>query len=218
MGCLDSPGREETMKQQLIVAGVALAAAGALGLAIPAADNARHDEVALVDTSYNDLLLQLEGASTFTSNAQPLGDEATSPASDFYNVAATDDGGMLSGTGATDLLNSTDVIGANQLFGLGDTNGYIGLSPTDVAGDYTFTDQEGVAFDHGLQALLTGFNASTISYEETLSSTTTYGDPSLLNLDPAQLTTTAAASLSTDLTTAYNDFVTFYDLAFNIAP
>lgn len=206
------------MKSQMIVAGVALAAAGALSLAIPAAHNAHHYDVALVDTSYNDLVLQLEGASTFTSNAQPLGDEATTPASDFYNVAATDDGGVLSGTGATDLLNSTDVIGANQLFGLGDTNGYLGLSPTATAGDYAFTDQEGVAFDHGLQALLTAFNASTISYEDALGSSNTLGDPSLLNLDPAELSNTAAASLSGDLTVAYNDFVTAADLAFGITP
>jgi hypothetical protein len=206
------------MKPQLIVAGVALAAAGALSLALPAAHNTHHYDVALVDTSYNDLLLQLEGVSTFTGNTQPLGDEATTPASDFYNVAATDDGGVLAGTGATGLLNSSDVIGANQLFGLGDTNGYIGLSPTATAGDFAFTDQEGVAFDHGLQALLTAFNASTISFEDALGASNTFGDPSLLNLDPAELTSTTAANLFTDLTTAYNDFVTAADLAFGITP
>jgi hypothetical protein len=205
------------MKQQLIVAGVALAAAGALGLAIPAADNARHDEVALVDTTLNTDVLDLEGASTFTSNTQPLGDVATTPASDFYNVYATDDGGVLSGVGATDLLNSTDVTGLNQLFGLGDTNGYLGLSPDTTAGDYTFTDQEGLAFDHGVQALLTAFNQPLISYEEALGASNTLGDPSSLNLDPFDLGTNAATlTLGGDLTAAYTDFTSAFDLAFGI--
>jgi hypothetical protein len=204
------------MKPQLIAAGVALAAAGALGLAIPAAHNAHHDEVALVDTTLNDTVLSLEGVSTFTGNTQPLGDEVGTP-NDFYNVAASDDGGTVSGTGASDLLNSSDVIGANQLAGLGDTNGYLGLSPTATAGDYTFGDQEGVAFDHGLQALLTAFNQPLISYEDALG-TSTLGDVSALNLDPAELTNSAASSLSGDLTVAYNDFVTAADLAFGITP
>ena len=206
------------MKPQLIVAGVALAAAGALGLAIPAAHNAHHDEVALVDTTFNDTVLSLEGASTFTGNTQPLGDEVGTP-SDFYNVAASDDGGTLSGTGASDLLNSSDVIGANQLVGLGDTNGYLGLSPTATAGDYTFGDQEGVAFDHGLQALLTAFNQPLISYEDALGASNTLGDVSALNLDPADLGTNVAnLTLSGDLTAAYTDFVTAADLAFGLAP
>jgi hypothetical protein len=205
------------MKSQLIVAGVALAAAGALGLAIPAAHNAHHDEVALVDTTFNDTVLSLEGVSTFTSNAQPLGDEATLPASDFYNVAASEVGGVNTGTGASDLLNSSEILADNQLAGIGDTNGYLGLSPTDVAGTYTFGDQEGVAFDHGLQALLTAFNAPLISYEDALS-TNTLGDPTLLNLDPAELTNSAAANLFGDLTVAYNDFMTAADLAFGLTP
>lgn len=205
------------MKPQLIAAGVALAATGALGLAIPAAHNAHHDEVALVDTTFNDTVLSLEGVSTFTGNTQPLGDEVGTP-NDFYNVAASDDGGTLSGTGASDLLNSSDVIGANQLAGLGDTNGYLGLSPTATAGDYTFGDQEGVAFDHGLQALLTAFNQPLISYEDALGTSNTLGDVSALNLDPAELTNSAASSLSGDLTVVYNDFVTAADLAFGITP
>jgi hypothetical protein len=207
------------MKSQLIVAGVALAAAGALGLAIPAAHNAHHDEVALVDTTFNDTVLSLEGVSTFTSNAQPLGDEATSPASDFYNVAASEVGGVNTGTGASDLLNSSEILADNQLAGIGDTNGYLGLSPTDVAGTYTFGDQEGVAFDHGLQALLTAFNQPLISYEDALGASNTLGDVSALNLDPADLgTNVATLTLSGDLTAAYSDFVTAADLAFGIAP
>jgi hypothetical protein len=206
------------MKSQLIVAGVALAAAGALGLAIPAAHNAHHDEVALVDTTFNDTVLSLEGVSTFTSNAQPLGDEATSPA-DFYNVAASEVGGVNTGTGASDLLNSSEILADNQLAGIGDTNGYLGLSPTDVAGTYTFGDQEGVAFDHGLQALLTAFNQPLISYEDALGASNTLGDVSALNLDPADLgTNVATLTLSGDLTAAYSDFVTAADLAFGIAP
>jgi hypothetical protein len=207
------------MKSQLIVAGVALAAAGALGLAIPAAHNAHHDEVALIDTSLNDSILSLEGVSAFTGNTQPLGDvDGTS--SDFYSVITSDDGGTLNTTvAAPDLLNSTDVTGLNQLFGLGDTNGYLGLSPDPTAGDYSFTDQEGLAFDHGVQALLTAFNASTISYEDALGASNTFGDPSLLNLDPAEITTTAAAAnFFGDLTVAYTDFVNAADLAFGIAP
>jgi hypothetical protein len=206
------------MKPQLIAAGVALAAAGALGLAIPAAHNAHHDEVALVDTSFNDTVLSLEGVSTFTGNTQPLGDIVGTPPNDFYNVAASDDGGTLSGTGASDLLNSSDVIGANQLAGLGDTNGYLGLSPTAIAGDYTFGDQEGVAFDHGLQALLTAFNSPLISYEDALGASNTFGDPTLLNLDPVELTNSAASNLFGDLTVAYTDFVNAADLAFGITP
>ena len=204
------------MKPQLIAAGVALAAAGALGLAIPAAHNTHHDEVALVDT--NDTVLSLEGVSPFTGNTQPLGDvDGTS--SDFYSVITSDDGGTLNTTvAAPDLLNSTDVTGANQLFGLGDTNGYLGLSPTATAGDYTFTDQEGLAFDHGVQALLTAFNAPLISYEDALGASNTLGDVSALNLDPAELTNSAASSLFGDLTVAYTDFVNAADLAFGITP
>jgi hypothetical protein len=205
------------MKPQLIAAGVALAAAGALGLAIPAAHNAHHDEVALVDTSLNDSILSLEGVSAFTGNTEPLGDVTTTP-SDFYNVVASETAGVPStAVAAHDLLNSSDVIGANQLFGLGDTNGYLGLSPTETAGFFTFGDQEGVAFDHGLQALLTAFNAPLISYEDALS-TNTLGDPTLLNLDPAELTNSAAANLFGDLTVAYNDFMTAADLAFGLTP
>jgi hypothetical protein len=205
------------MKPQLIVAGAALATAGALGLAIPAAHNAHHDEVALVDTTLNDTVLSLEGVSAFAGNTEPLGDVAGTP-NDFYNVVASDVGGVLSGTGASDLLNSSDVIGANQLAGLGDTNGYLGLSPTAIAGDYTFTDQEGVAFDHGLQALLTAYNAPLISYEDALGASNTLGDVSALNLDPAELSNAAASNLFGDLTVAYNDFVTFADLASGITP
>jgi hypothetical protein len=206
------------MKPQLIAAGVALAAAGALGLAIPAAHNAHHDEVALVDTSLNDSILSLEGVSAFTGNTEPLGDVTTTP-SDFYNVVASETAGVPSTTiAAHDLLNSTDVTGANQLFGIGDTNGYLGLSPTAIAGDYTFGDQEGVAFDHGLQALLTAYNAPLISYEDALGASNTLGDVSALNLDPAELTNTAAANFFGDLTVAYTDFTSAFDLAFNIAP
>jgi len=206
------------MKSQLIVAGAALAAAGALGLAIPAADNARHDEVALVDTTLNSDVLSLEGVSAFTGNTQPLGDvDGTS--SDFYSVITSDDGGTLNTTvAAPDLLNSTDVTGLNQLFGLGDTNGYLGLSPDTTAGDYSFTDQEGLAFDHGVQALLTAFNQPLISYEDALGSANTYGDPSLLNLDPTDLgTNLAALTLTGDLTAAYTDFTSAFDLAFGIS-
>ena len=207
------------MKPQLIAAGVALAAAGALGLAFPAAHNAHHDEVALVDTTFNDTVLSLEGVSTFTGNTQPLGDVVGTP-SDFYNVITSDDGGVLNTTvAAPDLLNSSDVIGANQLAGLGDTNGYLGLSPTATAGDYTFGDQEGVAFDHGLQALLTAFNQPLISYEDALGASNTLGDVSALNLDPADLgTNVATLTLSGDLTAAYSDFVTAADLALGITP
>jgi hypothetical protein len=201
------------MKPQLIAAGVALAAAGALGLAIPAAHNAHHDEVALVDTSLNDSILSLEGVSAFTTHPEPLGDVAGT-SSDFYSVVTSSTNPAVA---AHDLLNSSDVIGANQLFGLGDTNGYLGLSPTETAGFFTFGDQEGVAFDHGLQALLTAFNAPLISYEDALS-TNTLGDPTLLNLDPAELTNSAAANLFGDLTVAYNDFMTAADLAFGLTP
>ena len=206
------------MKPQLIAVGVALAAAGALGLAIPAAHNAHHDEVALVDTTFNDTVLSLEGVSAFTGNTQPLGDiDGTS--SDFYSVITSDDGGTLNTTvAAPDLLNSTDVTGANQLYGLGDTNGYLGLSPTATAGDYAFTDQEGLAFDHGVQALLTAYNAPLISLEDALGANNTLGDVSALNLDPAELSNSAAANLFGDLTVAYNDFVTAADLAFGITP
>jgi hypothetical protein len=201
------------MKPQLIAAGVALAAAGALGLAIPAAHNAHHDEVALVDTTLNDTVLSLEGVSAFTTHPEPLGDVAGT-SSDFYSVVTSSTNPAVA---AHDLLNSSDVIGANQLFGLGDTNGYLGLSPTETAGFFTFGDQEGVAFDHGLQALLTAFNAPLISYEDALS-TNTLGDPTALNLDPAELSNSAAANLFGDLTVAYNDFVTAADLAFGITP
>jgi hypothetical protein len=138
--------------------------------------------------------------------------------SDFYNVVASETGGVPSGIGAQDLLNSTDVIGANQLAGLGDTNGYLGLSPTATAGDYTFGDQEGVAFDHGLQALLTAFNQPLISFEDALGSANTFGDPAALNLDPFDLgTNVATLTLSGDLTAAYTDFVSAAELAFGIA-
>ena len=207
------------MKPQLIAAGVALAAAGALGLAIPAAHNAHHDEVALVDTSLNDSILSLEGVTPYTQLTEPLGETpATGLNGDFYNVYASDTGGTFTGSGATDLLNSSDIIGANKLAGLGDTNGYIGLSPTTTPGDFTFNDAQGVDFDHGLQALLTAYNAPLISYEDALGASNTLGDPSLLNLDPAELSNTAAANLFGDLTIAYNDFVTAADLAFGITP
>jgi hypothetical protein len=196
------------MKPQLIAAGVALAAAGALGLAIPAAHNAHHDEVALV-------VLSLEGVSAFTTHPEPLGDVAGT-SSDFYSVVTSSTNATVA---APDLLNSSDVIGANQLFGLGDTNGYLGLSPTETAGFFTFGDQEGVAFDHGLQALLTAFNAPLISYEDALGASNTLGDVSALNLDPADLGTNVAnLTLSGDLTAAYTDFVTAADLAFGITP
>ena len=208
------------MKPQLIAAGVALAAAGALGLAIPAAHNAHHDEVALVDTSLNDSILSLEGVTPYTQLTEPLGETpATGLNGDFYNVYASDTGGTFTGSGATDLLNSSDIIGANKLAGLGDTNGYIGLSPTTTPGDFTFNDAQGVDFDHGLQALLTAYNAPLISYEDALGASNTLGDPSLLNLDPAEITTTAAAAnLFGDLSVAYTDFVNAADLAFGIAP
>jgi hypothetical protein len=205
------------MKSQLIVASAALAAAGALGLALPAADNARHDEVALVDSTLNSDVLSLEGVSDFTGNTQPLGDvDGTS--SDFYSVITSDDGGVLNTTiAAPDLLNSTDVTGANQLFGLGDTNGYLGLSPDATAGDYSFTDLEGLAFDHGVQALLTAFNQPLISYEDALGASNTLGDVSSLNLDPADLgTNVAALTLGGDLTAAYTDFMQAADLAFGL--
>jgi hypothetical protein len=203
------------MKPQLIAAGVALAAAGALGLAIPAAHNAHHDEVALVDTMFNDTVLSLEGVSAFTTHPEPLGDVAGT-SSDFYSVVTSSTNATVA---APDLLNSSDVIGANQLFGLGDTNGYLGLSPTETAGFFTFGDQEGVAFDHGLQALLTAFNQPLISYEDALGASNTLGDVSALNLDPADLGTNVAnLTLSGDLTAAYTDFLTAADLAFGITP
>ena len=147
-------------------------------------------------------------------SAEPLGDVAGT-SSDFYSVVTSSTNATVA---APDLLNSSDVIGANQLFGLGDTNGYLGLSPTETAGFFTFGDQEGVAFDHGLQALLTAFNAPLISYEDALGASNTLGDVSALNLDPAELTNSAASSLSGDLTVAYNDFVTAADLAFGLTP
>jgi hypothetical protein len=213
------------MKPKLIAAGAAVAAAGAavaaagvLSLAIPAGHNIHHDEVALVDTTLNDTVLSLEGVTPYTQLTEPLGETpATGLNGDFYNVYASDTGGTFTGSGATDLLNSSDIIGANKLAGLGDTNGYIGLSPTTTPGDFTFNDAQGVDFDHGLQALLTAYNAPLISYEDTLS-TNTLGDPSLLNLDPAELSNSAAANLFGDLTVAYNDFVNAADLAFGITP
>jgi hypothetical protein len=206
------------MKTTLIVAGAAVAAAGVLGLAIPAAHNTHHDKVALT-TSLNDMLLADEGVSPYTQQTEPLGETpAAGLNGDFYNVAASDSNGVLSGTGATDLLNSSDIINANKLLGLGDTNGYVGLSPTSTPGDFTFMDQEAVSYDHGLQALLTAFNQPLISYEDTLGAGNTFGDPSLLNLDPAELTTAQSANLLTDLTVAYQDFVSFFDLASGITP
>jgi hypothetical protein len=207
------------MKTQLIVAGAAAAAAGVLGLAIPAAHNTHHDKVALT-TSLNDMLLSDEGVSVYTQQTEPLGEyPAPGLNGDFYNVYSTDTQGTFSGTGATDLLNSSDIINANKLLGLGDTNGYVGLSPTSTPGDFTFMDQEAVSYDHGLQALMTAFNAPLISYEDTLGASNTFGDPSLLNLDPAEITTTtAAANFFGDLTVAYQDFVNFFELASGITP
>jgi len=208
------------MKSQLIVAGAAVAAAGALGLCIPAAEHVRHDEVGLTTsgTTLNDMLLADEGVSAYSMQTQPLGETlATGLNNDFYNVYATDTNGTFSGIGATDLLNSSDIIKANQLAGLGDTNGYIGLSPTSTPGDFTFMDQQGVDFDYGLQALLTAYNQPLISLEDSLGSANTYGDPTLLNLDPAQLGVNGASmTLAGDLTVAYQDFVSAADLAFNI--
>jgi hypothetical protein len=211
------------MKSQLIVAGVAVAAAGALGLAIPAAHNTHHDQVGLTTTgtTLNDMLLADEGVSAYTQQTQPLGETpATGLNGDFYNVITSDDGGTLNNTvAAQDLLNSTDITGANQLAGLGDTNGYIGLSPTSPAGDFTFMDQQGVDFDYGLQALLTAYNQPLISLEDSLGSANTYGDPTLLNLDPAQLgTATSPLTLANDLAVAYQDFVSAADLALGITP
>lgn len=212
------------MKSQLIVAGAAVAAAGVLGLAIPTLHNTHHDEVGLTTaeaTTLNDTVLSLEGVSAYTQQTQPLGETpATGLNGDFYNVITSDTGGTLNNTvAAQDLLNSSDIINANIAAGLGDTNGYIGLSPTGTAGDFTFMDQQGVDFDYGLQALLTAYNQPLISLEDSLGTANTYGDPALLNLDPAQLGTTASPlTLANDLAVAYQDFVSAADLAFGITP
>ncbi|WP_343577513.1 hypothetical protein [Mycobacterium sp.] len=202
------------MKSYVIAAGAAAAAAGVLSLAIPAAHHTHHDAVGLVTTE-NDMLLSLEGVSMYPTDGVtggPLGDVATASGSDFYNVytGGSTASGAFEATdptkfGATDLLNSSLIIDANQALGLGDTDGYVGLSPTSTPDVFTFGDQEAVSYDYGLQALLTAFNQSV--------------DPTAANLDPAQLgTATEPLSLTNDLTVAYQDFVSFFDLAAGITP
>jgi|GEM_PF-6097152 len=215
------------MKSQLIVAGVAVAAAGALGLAIPAAEHVRHQDVTPTSTSslgdINTMILGLEGVSAWKDPGTPLGEVAVTPATNasanFYDVITSETGGTPDNTvAAQDLLNSSLITGANQAAGIGDTNGYIGLSPTSAADTFTFNDALGVDYDHGLQALLTAFNQPLISYEDAANMTTpgTY-DPTLLNLDPAELGATASPlTLANDLAVAYQDFVSAADLAFNI--
>jgi hypothetical protein len=203
------------MKRQLIAAGVAAAAAaGALSLAIPAAQHPQHHDVALTttDADPNLFLLELEGVSNppATLPDLPFGMEADG---NFYNVvtAGTTASGQFVVTNPTvagdELLNSSLVTGANQSAGLGDTNGYIGLSPTSTPDVFQFNDAEAVDFDHGLQALLTADNQPWISLEDLLNGPTgTTFDPAELNLDPAELTAAQSANLFTDLSTAFTDF------------
>lgn len=219
------------MKPQLILAGAAVAAAGALGLAIPAAEHVRHHDVTPTSGSsladINTMVLGLEGVSAWTNPSTPLGEiTAGTNLPNFYDVITS--GSTASGTfepvsstvAAQDLLNSSVIIDANQAAGLGDTNGYIGLSPTSTADSFQFNDALGVDYDHGLQALMTAFNQPLISYEEAANLTTpgTY-DPAQLNLDPAELGLNGASlTLANDLTVAYQDFVSAADLAFGITP
>jgi hypothetical protein len=217
------------MKSQLIVAGVAVAAAGALGLCIPAAEHVRHQDVTPTSTSslgdINTMILGLEGVSAWSNPGTPLG-EVAATSTDFYNVITSGStaSGMFAETdntvAAQDLLNSSDITGANQAAGIGYTNGYIGLSPTTTPDTFTFMDQLGADYDHGLQALLTAFNQPLISYEDAANVTTPGAyDPTMLNLDPAELGTTASPlTLANDLTVAYQDFVGAADLAFGITP
>jgi hypothetical protein len=189
------------MKRQLIVAGAAAAAAaGALALATDAAADP------------NAFLLDLEGVSNppATLPDTPLG---MVPDGNFYDVVTS--GSTASGQfvvtdptlAAKDLLDSSVITHANQVAGLGDTNGYIGLSPTSTPDLFSFNDAEGVDYDHGLQALMTAFNQPWISLEDALNGTSgNMFDPAELNLDPAELTATQSANLMTDLTTAFSDF------------
>lgn len=215
------------MKPQLILAGAAVAAAGALGLAIPAAHNTHHDEIGLTSgATLNDTALSLEGVSPWSNPDTPLGEVTGTSGADFYNVITS--GTTASGTfvptdttvAAQDLLNSSVIIDANQAAGIGYTNGYIGLSPTSTADLFQFNDALGVDYDHGLQALMTAFNQPLISYEDAVNASTpgTY-DPAQLNLDPAELGLNGASlTLANDLTVAYQDFVSAADLAFGITP
>lgn len=215
------------MKAQLIVAGVAVAAAGALGLSISEADHTSHRDVALTTSgaSLNDMLLTAEGVTPWQDPGTPLGEIAGTSGTNFYDVITSGStaSGSFVGTdntvAAQDLLNSSLIQGANQLAGIGYTNGYIGLSPTSTADVFTFNDALGLDYDHGLQALMTAFNQPLYDYETALGSSNTFGDPTLLNLDPAQLGTTASPlTLANDLTVAYQDFVSAADLAFGITP
>jgi hypothetical protein len=204
------------MKRQLITAGVAAAAAaGALGLALPAPQHAQHHDVALVDFGDPNLyLLELEGVTNppATLPDSPLGTEAEGNFYDVVTSGTTTSGSFVvtdSTPAAQDLLNSSLVTGDNQAVGIGDTNGYIGLSPTATPGDFAFNDVEGVDFDHGVQALLTALNQPYISLEVLVNdfSSSPVFDPAELNLDPADLGTNVA-TLTTlgDLTAAFSDF------------
>ncbi len=217
------------MKPQLIAAGAAVAAVGALGLGIPAAEHTHLHDVALTATDINEALLSLEGVSSPPAElpATPLGTVADG---NFYNVITSEtfsDGqasNVDSTVAASDLLNSSLVTQANEAAGIGYTNGYIGLSPTetpDTSDTFTFMDQEGVDFDHGLQALLTAFNQPVISLEEAYNASQAAGatpafDPAELNLDPADLGGDSGAPLTlpSDLTVAFLDFSSAAESAF----
>lgn len=213
------------MKTVSIAAAAVVAGGSLLSPGIPAALHAQNPDVALSSSdglSLNDVLLALEGVSSPPAMlpSTPLGEIADG---NFYNVvtSGTVNGGTFTVTNDTlaaeGLLNSSLITGANELAGIGYTNGYIGLSPTDTPGLFTFNDQLGVDFDHGMQALLTAFNQPWISLEEALngSSATPMFDPSALNLDPAELgTDTSSLTMMGDLTAAFNDFSNAFDLAF----
>lgn len=222
------------MKPQLVaigaavaVAGAVVAATGALDPGIPDTQPADHHDVALSAADINDFLLSLEGVSTPPAAlpSTPLGEVADGI---FYNVvtSGTVTDGVFTPTSpitiaASDLLDSSLITGANVAAGIGYTNGYLGLSPTDTPGFFTFNDPLGVDFDHGLQALLTAFNQPMISLEELLNgaSTTPMFDPSELNLDPADLgTSVSALTMVGDWTAVFTDFTNAFDLAFGITP
>jgi hypothetical protein len=171
-------------------------------------------------------LLSLEGVSSPPAElpATPLGTVADG---NFYNVytGGTISDGTFSPTSSTlaaeGLLNSSMVTQANEAAGIGYTNGYIGLSPTTTPDVFAFNDQEGVEFDHGLQALLTAFNQPVISLEEAYNASQAAGatpafDPTVLNLDPADLGGDSGAPLTlpSDLTVAFLDFSSAAESAF----
>lgn len=214
------------MKPQLIAACAAMVAVGAMVLGIPGAQLGHYRNVMLTASDgladINDALLSLEGVSSppATLPTTPLGEIADGNFYDVITSGTVSDGHFSpvdSTVAAHDLLNSSVVTGANQLAGIGYTNGYVGLSPTSTPDLFTFNDPLGVDFDHGMQALLTAFNQPIISLEIALNGTgnTPLFDPSQLNLDPADLgTDVQSLTMAGDWTAAFTDFSAAATLAF----